>query len=284
MGKLIEKLHEVRSASSSGFGFLHGSPSAATTTRAAALFAVGGRGDVAALDAALQNGADGIALSGWTPSAREFASVISSAQERHAIWGVEATGATDAASLKAAKEAGAAFTIMSQDAPASLLLTELAGVDQIVTITPPADDHELLTLRATNLLPIQAALLQTRFASGEIARLNVAQFTWLRLAYESLRFPTLAAVQGVPTEDDLRTLVELGADGLLLSVSGTGSAFGQQVRSLVATLRGIPARHENGSGALLTGLLGIQGHEPDAPGPSPRRNPERDPEREPEEP
>lgn len=284
MGKLIDKLREVRSASGSGIGFLRGAQAATTTTRAAAVFAVGGRGDTAALDAALQNGADGIILTGWSASAREFTSATAAAQERHAVWGVEAASGTDTATLKAAREAGAAFALVGQSAPASLLLAELEGFDHVVSIEPPADEHQLLTMRASNLLPVQAAVLQTGLGSGEAARLSVSQFTWLRLAWESLRFPTFAALQGVPTEDDLRTLVELGADGLLLSAAGAGSGFGQHVRGLVAALQRIPPRHETEAGALLTGLLGIQGHQPDEPGPGPRRKPEREPEREPEEP
>lgn len=275
MGKFIEKLHEVRTASSSGFGFLRGSQPAMTTTRAAALLAVGARGDAAALEAAIQNGADGIVISGWTPSAREFSNLVNATRERHAIWGVEATSDTDAASLKAAKEAGAAFAILGQSAPASLLLANLEGFDHIVTVEPPRDEQQILSLRASNLLPIQAALLQTGLASGDAARLSISQFTWLRLIWESLRFPTLATIKGIPTEDDLRTLVELGADGVLITATGAGSAFGQHVASLVATLQRIPPHRENEAGALLTGLIGVQGHQPDAP--DPRRKPEPEP-------
>lgn len=283
MGKLVEKLHTVTQASSSGMGFLSPSRAPERKARPAALLVIGGADDTTALRAAVENGADGVILSGWSNGGVVAAELMEALRKREAVWGVALEEGYEAGALKAAQEEGASFAVLTQGLPASALLEEIEKFDLVVAIQPPRDDLALLSLRAANLLPVQAVLVDAQFTPADLARISIADFTRLRMVAESLVFPTLVTLQGTPSNSDTRTLIQIGADALVLSAAGaTASAMAQQVPALIAELERTPARHETGSAPLLAGLLGAPGQAPSVPSPSPRPRPDR-PEREPDE-
>lgn len=286
MGKLVEKLRAVTQASSSGMGFLSPSRAPQRKARPAALLVLGGVDDTAALRAAVENGADGVILSGWSAGATGASSLMEALRKQDAVWGVALEEGYTPGALKTARDEGASFAILAQRLPAASLFEEIEKFDLVVAIEPPRDDLALLSLRAVNLLPAQAVLVDARFTPADLARMSIADFTRLRIVAESLVFPTLVTLEGTPGEIDTRTLIQLGADALVLSAAGaTASTLTQQVPALIAELERTPARHESESGPLLSGLLGVSGHTPSLPGPSPRPRPDRpeQPEKEPDE-
>ncbi|GAC1447953.1 MAG: hypothetical protein PVSMB4_04330 [Ktedonobacterales bacterium] len=283
MGKLVDKLREVTQASSRGMGFLGRARGPERAARPAALLVSGGKGDVATLTAAVENGADGVLLSGWSAGSDGFAGLIETVGKRGAVWGIELEGEIGADALAAAHGKGAGFAVLGQTAPASALFEEIERFDRVITIDPPRDDLALLSLRAVNLLPAQAALVQAQFAPGALTRLTIADFTRLRLLWESLRFPSLVTLRGgFPSTSDLRLLVQLGADALVVDGAGAAApAFGEHVKALVGELERTPARREpDEAGSLLGGLVGSAGEAPAAPAPEPGRRPAPEPDEE----
>lgn len=278
MGKLVEKLHQVTQGSGNGIGFFAPTRASERTARPAALLVAGGKGDAAALQAAMENGADGVIVLGWSPGLSGLSGLTESVRARAGVWGVALDDQYSAGMLKAAQEQGAAFAVLGAELPTSALFEEVDRFDLVVTVEPPQDDLALLALRAVNLLPAQAALIQAGFTPSALSRLSIADFTRLRLLWESLRFPTLVTLQGAPEAAEVRTLVQLGVNALVLSAAGnTSASVGQQVKALLAELERTPARRASEESVLLSGLLGIPSRAP-SPEPGPQRKPEREPE------
>jgi hypothetical protein len=286
MAKLVEKLHEVTQASSGGLGFLSPSRGPQRKARPAALLAMGGHDDAAALQSAAEAGADAVIISGWTPSSAGFASLRESLSGRNALWGVALERDYSPGALKEDQEQGAGFAVLGSEMSAAALFEEVEKFDLVVTVEPPRDDLALLSLRAVNLLPAAAALVDARFTPSGLARLSIADFARLRMVWESLRFPTLVTLKGAPEPADVRTLVQLGADGLVLLAEGvSASKFGEQIKGLIAALEETPAKRESEGAPLLAGLLGVSSPTPAVPGPAPSPTPRPRPGRpEPEEP
>jgi hypothetical protein len=276
MGKLIEKLHAVGQASGNGMGFFGRPRGPERAARPAGLLVAGTAAESAALAAAVENGADGVIITDWQPGTRGLASVVPALAAREAIAGVRIEGDYRAGALKAAADEGASFAILDQRVAARALFEEVEKFDVVATVVPPADDLGLLGLRAVNLLPVQAALIQADFSAAGLARLTLADFARLRLVWESVGFPSLVTFSGALEDGDVRTLVHLGTDGLLLSVVGaSASAIGQQVKALIAQLEKTPApRVRPESISLLTGLIGGQPQPAPTPVPGPSRKPE----------
>ncbi|HEV2460122.1 MAG TPA: hypothetical protein VGS80_17335, partial [Ktedonobacterales bacterium] len=239
MGKLVDKLRQVGQGSGSGMGFL-GPRTPAQAPRPAAVLVSLGAGDVAAAEAAVKNGADGIIVTRWKPGTE--LGKLHAAVQSSAVWGVEAGDArTGSDALKSAQEAGASFALIGQSAPARLLVESLDGFDYVVAVDPPSDDLGLVLLRAENLLPAQVALLQLRLSNADLASMSVGAFARLRLICEGLRFPVLVTLAGAPEAAHIRTLVRIGADGIVLPGEGvTASALGQQVQALREQLEKTP--------------------------------------------
>lgn len=285
MGKLIEKLHAVTQASSGGMGFFAKPQAPAHKARPAAVLVAGGSGDLAALKAAAENGADGVIVTGWRAGATAPAGLADALKAHESVWGIQLDGEAGADALdalKAAREQGASFAILGAGAPAGALFDELEKFDRVITVEPPRDDMALLTLRAVNLLPAQAALVRADFTPSGLAKLTVTDFTRLQLLWESLRFPSLVTLQGMPDAASLRLLVELGADALVMSAAGVAApAMGDQVKALLTALENTPARRESGEGgSLLAGMFGAtisQATGVPNPTPSPRPQPEPSP-------
>lgn len=285
MGKLVDKLREVTQASGGGLGFLSPARGQERKPRPAALLVIGGRDDAATLQAAAESGADGVILSGWTSDGTGFTSLIETLRKRNTIWGVSLEQDYSAGTLKGAQEQGATFAVLDQSLAARALFDDVGKLDLVVTVEPPTDELAMLSLRAVNLLPVRAALIDARFTSAALTRLSIADFTRLRVIGESLRFPTLVTLRDAPTAESTKVLVELGADALVLSATdASASAFGKQIGDVIAQLEKTPAQREHEGGALLAGLLGGAGQPTDVPGPSPTPRPRPDkPEREPDE-
>jgi hypothetical protein len=284
MGKLIEKLHTVTQASNSGMGFFGRPRGPERAARPAGVLVSAGSDDKALLTAAAQSGADGVIVTGWRLGAPDLSAVASALAPHEAVLGVQIESDYEAGALKAAQQQGASFAILDHGVAARALFEELEKFDLVATVVPPSDDLALLLLRAVNTLPVQAALVVAGFTPTGLSKLTIADFTRLRLLWESLRFPSLVTLQGPPDAADLRTLVQLGADGVVLPATGsTVAAIGQQVKSLIGQLEQTPARRgESEGGGLLSGLLGASSQAPGAPAPGPGRKPDQ-PEPEPEE-
>src|SRR5262249_44870581 len=231
--------------------------------------------DRAAAEAAAQNGADALIVTGWQPGA-DLSKVNAALAASGAIWGVEYAGAgiyNDGA-LKSAQEAGASFAIIAQAASAHALFEELETFDRVAEVAMPKDDLALLTLRAENLLPVQVALVQTQLASSDLATMTVADFTRLRLVCESLRFPTLLTLTGAPEAAHVRTFVRLGVRGLVLPAAGiSADRLGTQVKSLREQLEQTPRRDEDHTPVTIGGLMEASGQSmtprPQRPEPAP---------------
>jgi hypothetical protein len=283
MGKLVDKLREVTTASGGGLGFFGRGHAPGRAVRPAALLAAGGRDDLAALRAAAESGADGVIVAGWTASGAGVADLAAALRAGAGIWGVRLGRDYAPGALAAARDQGAAFAVLDQGLPASALFEEAEQLDLVVAIEPPREDLALLALRAVNLLPVQAALLETGLSSAGLERLTIADFNRLQLVNESLRFPALCSIQGAPAAGHVRALVELGAAAIVLGAAGVAAGeIGQQVRAALAALEKTPAPRGREGTALLSGMLGIAGHQPAVPGPGPRPRPD-EPEREPDE-
>ena len=277
MGKLVEKLRQVDQGSGSGMGFL-GPRTPARAPRPAAVLVSLGAGDSAAAEAAVKNGADGIIVTRWKPGT-DLAKLHAAVQPS-AVWGVEAGGDTKGAedALKGAQQAGAAFAVVGQSAPARLLAEPLDGFDYVVAVDPPSDDLGLVLLRAENLLPAQIALLQLRLSNADLASMSVGSFARLRLMCEGLRFPVLVTLAQAPDAAHVRTLVRIGADGIVLPGEGvSASALGQQVQALREQLERTPLDDKDRSEVAIGGLMAAGGAIPaQTPGPEPGREPEPD--------
>jgi hypothetical protein len=269
MGRLVDKLHEISQGSSSGLGFFGTARAAERKARPMGVLLIGGSGDASALKAGVEAGADAVVLAGWSSNSSSFTNLIGSLG-KDTLWGVEPGRDLTADALKSASEAGACFAVLGADAPAAALFAELEKCDLVAGIQAPADELGLLGLRAVNLLPVQAVLVETRLSAATLDRLSVSDFMRLRTVVESVRFPSLVTVDGALDEAGAKTLVQLGADAVVLSAAGAGAALGQQVRALITILEATPAPHRGEGGALLSGLLGFSGHQPELPQPSPR--------------
>jgi hypothetical protein len=278
MGKLVDILREVHQSGGTGFGFLGRAQTAARRPRPAAIVVSLKAGDVATAEAAAKNGADAILLTGWTPGT-DVGALKAALAEPSKIWGVEVGTGTVEGILKVAHDAGASFVVLSPEMAAQAFFEEVENLDRVITIEPPRDDLALMLLRAQSLLPAQAAIVPFQLGARELVGLTVRDFTRLNLIVESLRFPSLVTLAEAPDAASVKTLVQLGAAGLVLPGGGSAAAVGSTVKSLREELERTPIPREERGTVLLGGLIGGAGGPVPEP---PRREPEREPEREPD--
>lgn len=279
MGKLIDKLQQVRQSSSSGIGFFGRSQAAAAKPRPAAIVVSVGAKDTAAAQSAVKAGADALLFTGWTPKSDLSAFVAATSAGTTLLGvGLAENESGGYGTLKQLRDAGASFAVVGAGASAHMLFEELDHFDRVVTFDAPHDDMALLLLRVQNLAPAQVALLRVGLSASAIAKMSIADYTRLRFAVESLRFPVLATLDGAPEAQSVPILARLGFAGLVLSGAGVGpDALGTQVTTLREELERTPISHDESGSTLLGGLVGLQGA-----GLSPQREPQREPERDPD--
>jgi hypothetical protein len=279
MGKLVEKLQQVRQSSGSGIGFFGRSQSSGSKARAAAIVVSLGAKESASAAAAIKAGADALLVTDWTPKSdlSAFTAAIKGASALLGVWLAEGESG-GYGTLKQAQEAGATFAVVGSDASAHMLFEELDHFDRVVTLDVPHDDLGLLLVRMQNLAPAQAALLRVGLTAAAIAKMTISDYTRFKLVIESLRFPALVTLDGAPETHSVPVLARLGIDGLVLPGAGVAAdTLSAQVTALREELERTPITHEGSESALLGGLVGMQGT-----GLTPQREPEREPQREPE--
>ncbi len=279
MGKLVEKLQQVGQSSGGGMGFFGSSRAPARLARPAAVLVSLGMGDAAGVEAAGKNGADAVIVTGWKPGA-SLDGIQAAAAPNGLAWGVEyATGRAADDTLATLRDAGASFAVVDGTAPAGLLVEEVERFDLAVGIVPPRDDLGLLMLRAESLLPVRVALVKAGFSDDDLARLTVSEFARLRLVFEGLRFPALVTLTEAPATAHVRTLVRMGAAGIVLPGEGVSAqVLGAQVKELREELEKTPARGEDRGAVAIGELIGQAGKA--LPQQPPRREPSPEPEKE----
>lgn len=287
MGKLIDKLQHVGHPNTGRLGFLSNARAAGPAARPAGIIVATDGPDAALAEAAASNGADAVLIHGWTPGT-DLSAVTAALQPSGAVVGVDLTENAAAGTVKQAQAAGASFAIITQDNAAGLLFDELDQFDRVIAVDPPNDEMGYMMLRMQNVLPVQAALVRLPLRPEALTRLSVADYLRFRAVYESLQFPSLTmfAQQQAPAPEHVQTLVQLGADALIVPASGSAQELGAQVKALREALEKTPMPHREGAPVFLGGLVsattgaGI----PTEPEREPQREPERGPQRGPQRP
>lgn len=273
MGKLLDKLRQVSQVAGAGFGFL-GARAETRKPRPAATVVTLSTADIAAAEAVAKAGVDAVIVTDWRPGAdlAQFKAALA-AGDNSPVWGIDlsAPETTSLAALEAAHSAGAAFVVMSQQTPASVLVAvqQLADLETVVAIEPPRDELGLLLVRAENLLPASAAVLRAELSPADLTTMDIGGFVRLRLINESLRFPVLVTVTQAPDETQTRLLVRLGAHGIILPGTTTsGTALAEQVSTLREHLERSPANEGDRADVAIGGLMAAH---------TPSLEPEREP-------
>src|SRR5215469_4563988 len=256
MGKLVEKLHQVGQATGNRFGFMGRADTNGHPPRPAALLVALGAGDTATAEASIKAGADGILITDWSPNSdigRMKASLPGDT-----LWGVEYAGASVAPEgvQKAAAEAGAGFLLIGPSAPAAVLFDEDQRLDLLVVVEIPRDDPARLLLRAENLLPAHAALIQLPSSSSALSKMTVNEFARLRWVFETLRFPSLVRLSEAVQAETVKALVHLGAEGIIISgATGKSEAVAKQVQMIGETLQTLPVGESRRSSVAIGGFM-----------------------------
>jgi 2-methylisocitrate lyase-like PEP mutase family enzyme len=68
--------------------------------------------------------------------------------------------------------------------------------------------------------------------SGDISKMSIEDILHYRAVREAVRFPTLLNIQSDLSETDAYTLMTLGVQAVILTVSGTGAATKKQIKAL----------------------------------------------------
>ncbi len=275
MGKLIEKLQQIGQGPTGSLGFTPRRDNG-NTARPAAVLVTLRAVDTGAAEAVAKAGADAIIIAGWKPGAN-ITAFKAAVESSRALWGVQYHGAGDDEPVKAAREAGAGFILLGEDAAVGALFDEPGQmqIDRVVTISAPKSEMDLLTLRVINSLPAQAALVALPAGVADLSALSVPAFAQMAIIAESLRFPLLATVNDAPDLRASRALIRLGVDGIVLSGIGVeADTLASQVRTVRADLEKIPPLSQR-EGINLSGLMGAMGAAPSKPEPTP--TPEIDP-------
>jgi DNA-binding NarL/FixJ family response regulator len=265
MGKLVEKLQQIGQGASGSLGFMPRRDNGAVARPAAVLVTLRAA-DASVAEAVTKAGVDAIIIAGWKPGAN-ISAVKNAIESGQALWGVQYNGAGDDEPVKAAREAGASFILLGEDAAVGALFEENGQMDRVVTISPPQNEMDLLTLRVINALPAQVAIVALPAGVADLSALPVPAFAQLAIIAESLRFPLLALVNDEPDQSACRALVRLGVDGIVLPGVGIeADTLANQVRAVRANLEKTPPRSQR-EGVNLSGLLGAAGATPGKPAP-----------------
>lgn len=270
MGKLTEKLQQVRQGSGGSLGFLSRGREQRAGRPAAIVVSLGAE-NAGAAESLVKAGADIVMVTGWRPGAK-LDSVRAAVESAGAIWGVEYTSADGEEAAQAAQDAGASFIILGEAAPAMALFGDPEQIDRVLTLSVPRNEMDLLTLRLLNGLPANAAITTLPVRVAELARQSVEDFARLAILPESLRFPLLARVDAAPDAVSARALVRLGIDAIVLD--GGASNLAAALPTLRADLEKIPEREGRRQGNVFVG--GLMGSATPAERPEPDKRPDPD--------
>jgi len=242
MGKLLDTLQRAAKSSNSAIGFL-GRAATASKPKAGAIVVTVGT-DAAAVAAHLKAGADIVIV--------PIGTAVDAAKGAGVAWGVDARTSEKltGAELRAIHEQGADFVLLPSTVTMRVVSEPIEHFERVLTVTPPKDDPLLLTFRALNLVSVDAAVLDLRLNARDLANMTVPDFTHLRTLCETLRFPKIITVQGVPATEDVRTLAHLGAAAIWMT-----NATPEEVGQLREALEQVP-RDTDSLGTALGNLPG----------------------------
>ena len=271
MGKLLETLQRVSKGSGGGIGFL-GRSRTQTKPRAAGILVALSQPEAGLVEAVAKAGVDGVLFSAQRgKSGSKVGTSVEAyrqaAEPLHAAnlpWGLDLTevvAALEPDALKTIREGGADCVAFPLSAPARLLQERPEGLDRIITLGNLRDDPMLLLARSVNLLSVQVAQFDFDLTSERLRELTIEELLRYRMLRETLRFPTLFSVSGDLSGEDLRTLVKLGASGLVLQPERdvTAAALGKQLVALREELERVPLNDDEDDVPSLSQLPGTSG-------------------------
>ena len=240
MSKLLDMFSRVRRAqSSSGIGFV-GKSKAGTKPRVAALVVEFTDIDAAAAEAALKAGADGL-LFAWdgkeTSELEMLKQAIDAAKtgDEQVVCGLHITGGWDTLerdNLEQLKEAGVHYIVLPLHAPAHLLALKVKDLDLVVSVPMREGDMYPTFIRNLTAFDTITAVRLDFWLAGEVGTMSIEDMLHYRAVREAARFPALLNVRGDMDEADALTLVTLGVQAIILTVSDMGAKTRKQVDAL----------------------------------------------------
>jgi hypothetical protein len=279
MGKFLDTLQQVGKVSGVGIGFL--GRRAQTKVKPAVIVAALALGDVALAEAAVKGGAEAVMLP--VPDERGSLAewiklqegVLEATHSGGAAVGLLLGGsqmALEADDLQAAIKMGVDFVVLEMMAPARLLGLEESKLDKVVMLSIPRDEQMALFLRAVNLLPVGAVIFEPALTAEKVRALTLEAYMRYRLVRESLRFPALVVVEDALSTAEVKMLVELGLQGIILRAAARerSDVFRERVVALRELLEEAP-RPESLTGEVPR--VGDLAGSPSVPQPQPQ--PER---------
>lgn len=263
MSKLLDMFTQARRAqSSSGMGFV-GKNKTATKPRAAALVVELTTIDAASAETTIRAGADGL-LFAWdskdTFELEALKQAIDSVKtsSEHIVCGLHLTGGWDTIeheSLEQLKDLGVNYIVLPLDAPARLLTLRSKEVELVITV--PMREGNMYPLFIRNLTAfdhITAVRLDFQLA-GEIGTMTIENALHYRAVREAVRFPALLNIHGNINETDMSTLLTLGVQALVLTVSDGGAKTQKQIKALRELLEKVyQDDKEKGTSTTILGL------------------------------
>jgi hypothetical protein len=240
MAKLQDMFTQARRAQSSGnIGFL-GKARAEIKPRAAALVVELHQLTGGSAEAAIKAGADGLIFL-WNGKDSTTLATIKSEIESVAtgnaqvVSGLHITGGWDKIdrdSLTQFKDAGIQYITLPLDAPARLLALESKELEFAVTIPMRSGDMYPLFIRNVTAFDNVAAVVLDFNLASDVSTLTIEDILQYRAVREAVRFPALLKVKNQLTEAEGYTLLTLGVQAFVLSVSSVNEAAKQQIKAL----------------------------------------------------
>ena len=186
-----------------------------------ALVAVLADPDPAAVSAALQAGADGVAFAFGGPAAlaeggEVVKALVGAAGDKPKGIVVSGTAAEGSLDAKAWADWGLDFAVFGEDQPASVLLGDTEKVARVGLDFDPMD------VRAFDAVGADVFLVAAPEAQAG-AGLSVKTLARYRLLVGLTNKPILIAVAGDSATADLELLAQIGVEGIVLEPSATGS-------------------------------------------------------------
>lgn len=269
MGKLIETLQRVRKPSGGSIGFLGRGAQPPSKPKAAAILVALGQPDAGQVEMVKKAGADGALFTaqngkgGKAMTVEPYFEAAAALRAANQPWGLDLAGVVsslNADAFKTLREGGVDFISFPFNAPARLLQERPEGLDRVVALESRLFDIEkesnLLTLRSVNLLSVQGVRLEFSFSAEFLSSLTIEDLLRYRMLRESLRFPALVSVEGTLGQEEVRTLIKLGASALVVqSAAGeSASAFVERISALREELERVPMQEREDEDVPHVGL------------------------------